>query len=114
MDGSPGLGHNGPAAHRTPNTETGAQREGTGMQLQVGPANRARRGAAGSTRRRLLGHSAGVAGAGVTGGALLAACAAPADPASSGAPAPSTQPVTLRLNVRAGGDEALWKFLSPS
>ena len=62
------------------------------------------------TRRRLLGRGAGGAAA---GGLLLAACATPGGTATSGAPAASTQPVTLRLNVRAGGDEALWKFLEP-
>ncbi len=62
------------------------------------------------TRRRLLGRGAGGAAA---GGLLLAACATPGGTATTGAPAASTQPVTLRLNVRAGGDEALWKFLEP-
>ena len=56
----------------------------------------------GVTRRRLLGAAAGGA---------VAAAGAPAGGPS--APAASSQPVTLRLNVRAGGDEALWKFLEP-
>ena len=62
------------------------------------------------TRRRLLGRGAGRRR---WGGLLLAACATPGGTATTGAPAASTQPVTLRLNVRAGGDEALWKFLEP-
>jgi ABC-type glycerol-3-phosphate transport system substrate-binding protein len=53
------------------------------------------------------------AGAAAGGGAFLAACATPGGSSATGAPAASTQPVTLRLNVRAGGDEALWKFLEP-
>lgn len=54
--------------------------------------------------RRLL------SGAATTNGILLAACGTAGGPA---APQASTQLVTLRLNVRAGGDEALWKFLEP-
>src|SRR5215203_3197889 len=57
------------------------------------------------TRRSAL----AVAGAAV--GMLGAACGGAAQ--ESSVPRASTQPVTLRLNVRAGGDEALWKFLEP-
>ena len=45
---------------------------------------------------------------------VMAACGGTAaDSGSSGALKLSTQPVTLRMNVRAGGDEALWKFFQP-
>lgn len=47
----------------------------------------------------------------VLGGALLAACGG-ADSEPS-APKVNSQPVTLRLNARSGGDEALWKFFQP-
>src|SRR5687768_18062646 len=55
------------------------------------------------SRRRLV-----AAGAALS--PTVIACGAAQD---TGAPKASTQPVTLRLNVRAGGDEALWKFLEP-
>ena len=56
------------------------------------------------SRRRLV-----AAGAALSPIAI-ASCGAAQD---TGAPKASAQPVTLRLNVRAGGDEALWKFLEP-
>jgi multiple sugar transport system substrate-binding protein len=58
-------------------------------------------------RRGLVRRGAGV------GPAMLAlhGCGAPA--AEPSALRASTQPVTLRLNVRAGGDEALWAYLQP-
>jgi multiple sugar transport system substrate-binding protein len=58
------------------------------------------------TRRRVL-LAVGTAPAGV----LAAACGGAAQ--DSGVPKASTQPVTLRLNVRTGGDEALWKYFEP-
>jgi multiple sugar transport system substrate-binding protein len=53
--------------------------------------------------------------AGLGGGAwFLAACGAGSSTGgNTGALKASTQPVTLRLNARSGGDEALWKFLEP-
>ena len=60
----------------------------------------------GTTRRRALG------GLGATGAGLLGiACGGTAQ--ESAVPKASTGPVTLRLNVRAGNDEALWKFFEP-
>src|SRR6266542_573427 len=58
------------------------------------------------SRRRVL-QMSGLTLAGV----LAVACGGTAQ--DSSAPKASAQPVTLRLNVRTGGDEALWKFLEP-
>ena len=45
---------------------------------------------------------------------LLAACGGGGTAGTNtAAPKPSAGPVTLRLNVRSGGDEELWKFLGP-
>jgi multiple sugar transport system substrate-binding protein len=57
----------------------------------------------------------GAGAAGAANVALLAACGAGAPAATQGGsvPKPSTQPVTVRMNVRSGGDEELWKFFAP-
>src|SRR5688572_1449617 len=66
-----------------------------------------------TNRRRMMTIGAEAAGAG--NAVLLAACGATAPGATTGgsAPRPSTQPVTVRMNVRSGGDEELWKFFAP-
>ncbi len=60
-----------------------------------------------TTRRGYLAQGVGLA----AGAAMVAACGGGAS--TPIAPARSTQPVTLRLNARSGGDEALWKFFEP-
>jgi multiple sugar transport system substrate-binding protein len=63
----------------------------------------------GFSRRRVVLGAASTLG----GVALLAACGGASAGPTAPVPKASTQPVTLRLNVRSGGDEELWKFLGP-
>lgn len=69
---------------------------------------RNREGSRGTRRRSLAATGGGAA-------LLLAACGVGGGNASGDQAVPklSAQPVTLRLAARAGGDEALWKFLQP-
>jgi multiple sugar transport system substrate-binding protein len=64
---------------------------------------------AGLTRRGI--GRAGLALVAAGGTASVAACGG--EVAGSPAPGKSGEPVTLRVNARAGGDEALWKFFEP-